>query len=1639
MQALAKKSLFVLLLSGMLLCVLPAISAQESRVCMYKDVSSPEGQVFVASYVPSQEDCTDYCLEVKSVNTWAGECRLYAVGSIFSHTDEGTVVNPPTYDVLSLSTEENAGNICTDSDGADYYVRGSVNGLDASTGQYVVAEDNCEYVAVNEYICQGNYGMETEFVCPYGCQEGACISEFPLSIGTYVLDTTSLISIGEECHQFESGEQVCTATKSPEYRDTASNRVIFVHLTTITQGNKDVYENSIIEMATPETLEGLPVYRLEGHELFWLPRHEADIVLTQEGVVISESPDGSVSYGYPDTATGDNDVTRYFLERYLPAGAVCSANDPSCNPFDLGQYPKMFFVNGKFNGVIVVGDKAPAEHVVAATDIAASLQYLVDSYNPPNQNAHEWLVQKENNRLELSENLDPAQRTPNRETLADVMRGKPLIHTELPELSFYTGSNTLGDFSYKQMLYFDDESTGYVSVEKPSTTNDLSDYLVFRSGRQIARYVMDFTAPLKSDVDAMNNLEDLEDVELDIFGKTYRIVSASVLTSNTVGVIGITLMTGAARDTILEGETKSYTIGDHYYEVTLLYVDSDEVQFRVNGQTMQKLTEGDLDRLSDGTSIGVGNLLYQDYAGGIHSATFFLGAEQLRFGDFNILDSLSSHRLIANGASVNGASVIIEGTASGSVYTFSRITITMTADDDYYVPPYHKLSQNPDVDNPALLFTESWDIEYRGLAGDFDDELAISPSGQNQKQLDLEFFDSTGNVAEVPLAYLTTTGVLRLGDADDKLVLSENEPLTTDDYFIVSDSSQLRGERPTYALRYLSADALSDDNPAIRFQLLANGEINEKTLSLNPGSVVTGADGAAWTEIAQLKIGGGRYRVYARNTASDDFDIMIDLNGDGAAQTDPLFITTSSGNEYHIEHKGSHISFTLHTPDNDVDSNAADKIEHVQPTDAPFIILPQNGDLTLLPDPTFAHRWMYPDSQHDESVAVTSYGAVPFFYGNFQGSNALLVESSMSQIFPQVYITTKSAAPQQSNTIPIKLASEIADYSQTNIISVGNSCSNPITAAIKGGAVDCMEGLQPNTGRIGLYSTNGHPQIVVEGYSDTDVLEAGRVLSTYHEHYLSGHEHIVYTPTTSCYDSDYGADAFVQGYGYDGVNYYEQQPLQDACKDSRTLYEAACSGDYLTTHELWCENGCEGGVCKPYIRTRSLSSDKKVYNIGEPVTITAIVEANAQSPEDRENFGELAARFEYQLSSYEQSSLTLLPTGCSTQLEWNGYVKRCTYRAALESPQRGTYWINLRVSPRQEGSTTDEGYYGTQFAVVDKAQASPLILGLENWPEWSYELHFLQYTENQESGSTIYPPYQLPNYYFYYSNTHNGKYAHGNVYVFPSAEHAQEYLARFYSPANFGENAVLTREIINGNVANVLEYHYLYTDQYGRERTTYYRYFFWTRGKVLFVFNDPDESNEVMLQYLAAHPSDAPGSIGADSFRITLRQGWNLISSPVFEYNNGRYFNQFNHTCSFAQSVVWTLENGNYIKSKTLTSYASKGYWVKVQNDCSLTIKGEGSTSIENWRPPQLTPGWNMIGAPVQPVAVQSVEGYCNIVKGPYAYNPQTNAYVQASVLEPGKGYFVKVQENCQMYYYSPEEQPPYVNDGIPITGEGTA
>jgi hypothetical protein len=393
---------------------------------------------------------------------------------------------------------------------------------------------------------------------------------------------------------------------------------------------------------------------------------------------------------------------------------------------DLKDYPTMFVKDGTFNGYFVVGEKAASVDNLAMTDIASSMKYVKPAESKSGSVKVEgdaWMVGTSAKKFEMV-NSNSTDSLLNGESIRDVATF--IDSNDL--LALADGSWTTNEQSYPfhQYIFFDD-ATGVNDIVKYSRDRDNmdADFFFVKSSRYFARYRMEFTSTAQSDVTDSTGaadttgtyLDDFKNTELTILGKPYTVVLARRPDTVADQSIKLTLMAGAAHDTVLEGETKSYTVGEKSYEVTLAFVDDDEAKFIVNGESTNKLKVGDTFVLKDKSEVGVSEILYQSYAGGVHSATFFVGAQKMELRDDQVTDTTGAYNVKVGSEDIDGTTVIIAGTDNNSTFTISTIDINMTAQSDYFVGAGKKLSDAivAEGDEKQLLFTNGWDIEYKGL------------------------------------------------------------------------------------------------------------------------------------------------------------------------------------------------------------------------------------------------------------------------------------------------------------------------------------------------------------------------------------------------------------------------------------------------------------------------------------------------------------------------------------------------------------------------------------------------------------------------------------------------------------------------------------------------------------------------------------------------------------------------------------------------------------------------------------------------------------------------------------------------------------------------------------------------------------
>ncbi len=819
---------------------------------------------------------------------------------------------------------------------------------------------------------------------------------------------------------------------------------------------------------------------------------------------------------------------------------------------DLKDYPAFFVKNGNFDGVLVVrGD----EDSLAAVDIAANMMVASTTGTSGTKttttvSGDAWLVGTSSKKLEMLNN----------NATASAMQGENFrdINTfigdeELKALGDGKWTTNEQEYNFQQFLFFDDvpANNRLSSVVKYSENDDdvTADHFFIANSRQIGRYRFELTSSAETDVTDSSGsadstglfLDDFEDTDLTLWGKSYNVVQAKRLSSTTTNGanVKLVLMSGPQRDTLLEGESKTYTLDDKEYTVELSFVDTDEAVFLVNGEKTNKLKEGETYKLKSKKEVGVSEILYQDYAGGLHSSTFYLGATTMELRDNDILNATTtSHDLRIGGEDIDGAKVFVTGTNDNTTLTITSIEVNMTAQDDYWVGVGKKLS---DViaaagDEKEVLFGGAFDIEYKGLTGEETHDIRLKTSSARRYRLTL--FDGDGKAVDVPVAYAEGQFNLSFGEETRSggaartnhkmLVINESNQtagghIAKDDFFIITGGTQnpaSDGSAKSYLLQYRNSDAQTKSSPKIKFKNLGSGETLEYSIS----TISAGTTGT----IATIKLGG--YSFLVQNASSlqvDDFQISVDLDGGGAvASTDYITFVDSYGSEWHFD--GSN-NFTVVGNDlreqNGTDVQGidfitleqgmpnADDYDNQMPTNLIINITGAAGPelrAALLGNTSL----FTPDGETEVAYGYTGMGTWLKFTSPSSDPNELTMTYPKEQRLPQVFITagattastaTGAGGAKTRVTIPVgvtKLPDEVTDVAAQNIITVGGPCANSVTAEVmytkQGKSVpdNCAEGFKEGEAMIAVYDVDSKVAMVVAGYTGADTRRAGRVIAS---------------------------------------------------------------------------------------------------------------------------------------------------------------------------------------------------------------------------------------------------------------------------------------------------------------------------------------------------------------------------------------------------------------------------------------------------------------------------------------------------------------------------------------------------------------
>ncbi len=462
-----------------------------------------------------------------------------------------------------------------------------------------------------------------------------------------------------------------------------------------------------------------------------------------------------------------------------------------------------------------------------------------------------------------------------------------LDETKLLALKGVSIKTTKTTVDYKQYIRFKNSAlviTAPEVVYGENAKGTFGDFLFLKEGNNVSdaifEYEIDFGEGIVSDVKA-GKLETLHKNQLVMLGEQFTFLDSSLDTAKTT----LTLKLAAADQivTLQEGQKQIYILGGKPYEIEAFSV-TESATLKVNNRTIANIKEGESKDLDGKMLFAVSNI-FQDTEGK-DAVTVLLNATILTLKDTDYTDDNFIQGFSSNNRLFSEGWVKIKATATATeakiIKMFYRMVAGGKSSGDVYIPKGG--SARSFLKQPETLFSPLLDIQYKGLVEVEKTPIKINPA--TSKRYDFHFYNKEGKSYKMPLIY--NDAAYRIGDESRTLYFIEatgntNFLVEQGDYFVVTSANEKNGI--TNVIRY---NSINTDTRQIEFEDLSTGKF---TLSYTPPS------SGNFSGEGSIVAGGKSYKFYIKNTTTggNTSTLAVDLNGDGAIETDEVNIITKGG------------------------------------------------------------------------------------------------------------------------------------------------------------------------------------------------------------------------------------------------------------------------------------------------------------------------------------------------------------------------------------------------------------------------------------------------------------------------------------------------------------------------------------------------------------------------------------------------------------------------------------------------------------------------------------------------------------------------------------------------------------------------
>jgi hypothetical protein len=781
----------------------------------------------------------------------------------------------------------------------------------------------------------------------------------------------------------------------------------------------------------------------------------------------------------------------------------------------LASYPAPFIKDGKFDGMLVVGDQAKAEDVIGATDIAMSLQYGMTTQKTVSTGGATSVVvsgdalkiAESTNKLEFGEVLN---------TIKTSVTG-----SDLKALAGGSITNEKGTYAYTETIDLPPAQVKYV-VDPDDDTNTVADYLVINQSPAYT-YKMTFSPALKTDATATTGvLNDIDNKDITMLGKKYTFLSPK--RTAVTPAYTLTLMGGATKDIMEEGATKTFTINGKDYEVTVSWIGTsnteDKAKFSINGETTDSLASGGTYKLSDGTQIGVTDILRNEAGKAVgNKVEFNLGADKIEIKDSNTtaadwgttcqvtVGSESLGNVVCNIISSTDSGFTV---AAGGEIQISEIDLKYTPSQDIYVASGKGASAIADVNEGEVgnFVTGAFDYEYKGLEIPKTEEIKLTPSGNDNYKLD--FTNKAGVKYDTEVFTIVPVGTVSAGNVTlgktsgttlHDVVVQEGVAINDEDYFVVSKNKYsriLQFKDVNTADKIIKIkDVGSDVTNEVTYtdaSLTGNLVLDGNTYKVNISGPVTTASNI-WVDLDANGAIGGNLLNDNNGQLWTELGAAINLSVDNAAatQTNGRITVMSEDKE---NNAGKDIIFQdlYKTADSKLDINSTSNFGGSVTQPAALTATKEDSDLY-----TAYTKYGIKITQDRKSSTSSDQDDLTIVYPDSQVFAAVYVTSGVTTA------TTSGATGEIMTTEIVKidvgasvLASEVAgEETKHNLILVGGPCANAAAAVIMGNPENCVAGFEAGKAKVKLYENSGKVAMLVAGATALDTRGAAQFVAQY--------------------------------------------------------------------------------------------------------------------------------------------------------------------------------------------------------------------------------------------------------------------------------------------------------------------------------------------------------------------------------------------------------------------------------------------------------------------------------------------------------------------------------------------------------------